>query len=127
MFILAQVNKWIIERHGIKVNNSSSFNINVIKGYPIIDFREPLLNFQYEVSMRMAEYKQMPELDKIVFGEDFYDMIERIKIQNKNLTLNKEQKEWWSKVDKLSEVLSPNYATAPKTEGFLNPQILEIL
>lgn len=105
MFILAQANKWIIERHDIEINlnkeQTSSFDIKMFDGHPLIDFKEPLLKFEYLVSKRIEEYEKMPELDRIVFGEDFYKMIDRIREVSKKINLNKEQKEWWIKVEKM--------------------------
>jgi len=100
--------KWINEKYSIQ---GGEFGLkqdtaDLINGEPAIEKIEGILHMKYLVSERIENAKIMPELDKLVFTDDVNETISKLIRSNKKEKLNKYQKEWITKVEKIQNSIN---------------------
>ncbi|MDD4083730.1 MAG: hypothetical protein PHD05_10140 [Sphaerochaetaceae bacterium] len=97
--------KWIAEKYSIqdRTCGEAFLQTGFVGGQPTLEKTQGLLHLKYLVSERIKNAKVMPELDKIVFAEDIFTTIAKLKKDSKEVTLSKISKEWFEKVEELIE------------------------
>ncbi|MFA5357414.1 MAG: hypothetical protein WC308_00620 [archaeon] len=103
LLLLAQANKWIIERTKLPLRKGS-MDISMDGDRPLVTYWSGVLKFVYSVEMRIRYAKFYPEKDRSAFQEDIHKMLNRLKKDSKKMKLSSEDIKWFKKVDELLKI-----------------------